>query len=366
MLRRPLTRADDWFWLVDHSVQIGTIKCLVVLGIRERDLPCDDSKTARPLQFADLHLVALIPMDQANKVTIDAELELATKRTGIPRRIVSDHGADLKGAVALFQQRHPETEDGYDIKHKLACLLKPRFESDPRWKAFQHELGQCKFRLQQTPLACLTPPSQRSKSRYMNLAPLLKWGRRMLSLLEQRKNLPTSLDGAEFHRQVQWLLPFRQDLKRWWTWHRIVGRTLKFLQKRGLRRGIDQRLAARLPGNNPLAAQIVEFVRAQSAGLRRGERRPASTEVLESCFAKLKNLESLQAKNGFTRLVLSIGATLARKTPKAIHAALSRTRTKDVVQWAQRQLGPTLQSLRNHCYHLADAKQKPGEKLAPT
>jgi hypothetical protein len=365
MLRRSLPQAEDWFWLVDHSVQIGTTKCLVILGVRECDLPFGNSKTARPLKFADMQLVSLVPMEAANKVTIDAELEVATRRTGVPKRIVSDHGADIKGAISLFQQRHPETEDGYDIKHKLACLLKPLFESDPRWKEFQHELGQCKFRLQQTGLACLTPPSQRSKSRYMNLAPLLKWGRRMLELL-RRDKLPGDLDRLEFHRQLKWLLPFRDDLARWWNWHRTVGRTLKFLQKRGLQRGIAKRLAARLPTNDPLAAQIVEFVRTQSAELRLGERRPASTEVVESCFAKLKHLESLQAKNGFTRLVLGIGANLASRTQTAIHSALTQTRTQEVIAWVKNHLGPTLQSLRNHCYHLADAKQKPGEKLVTT
>jgi hypothetical protein len=31
--------AGDWAWLIDHSVQIGQEKCLVILGIRLVDLP---------------------------------------------------------------------------------------------------------------------------------------------------------------------------------------------------------------------------------------------------------------------------------------------------------------------------------------
>src|ERR1041384_5141373 len=39
MLTMPLEQAEDWAWLADHSVQIGQEKCLVILGIRLRDLP---------------------------------------------------------------------------------------------------------------------------------------------------------------------------------------------------------------------------------------------------------------------------------------------------------------------------------------
>ena len=39
MLRQNPPRADDWAWLVDHSIQIGTQKCLVILGIRLSDYP---------------------------------------------------------------------------------------------------------------------------------------------------------------------------------------------------------------------------------------------------------------------------------------------------------------------------------------
>src|SRR5215213_9645708 len=38
-LRRPKEIADDWAWMVDHSIQIGQCKCLVILGIRLSELP---------------------------------------------------------------------------------------------------------------------------------------------------------------------------------------------------------------------------------------------------------------------------------------------------------------------------------------
>ena len=34
VLLRPLEQADDWAYLIDHTVQIGTVKCFAVVGVR--------------------------------------------------------------------------------------------------------------------------------------------------------------------------------------------------------------------------------------------------------------------------------------------------------------------------------------------
>ena len=31
-LTRPKEKATDWMWIVDHTIQIGTTKCLLVVG----------------------------------------------------------------------------------------------------------------------------------------------------------------------------------------------------------------------------------------------------------------------------------------------------------------------------------------------
>jgi hypothetical protein len=51
-LLRPKAIGDDWVWMVDHSIQIGPCKCLVVLGIRLSALPAH-----RPLCHGDMELI---------------------------------------------------------------------------------------------------------------------------------------------------------------------------------------------------------------------------------------------------------------------------------------------------------------------
>jgi hypothetical protein len=32
MLMKPKQQADDWVWIIDHTVQLEVEKCLVILG----------------------------------------------------------------------------------------------------------------------------------------------------------------------------------------------------------------------------------------------------------------------------------------------------------------------------------------------
>jgi hypothetical protein len=56
-LVRPRVIAEDWVWMIDHSIQIGPCKCLVILGTR-----LDAFAIARPLGHRDMERIDLVPM----------------------------------------------------------------------------------------------------------------------------------------------------------------------------------------------------------------------------------------------------------------------------------------------------------------
>ena len=178
-LEQPKQRGRDWAWLTDHSVQIGQDKLLVILGLRLPELP-PPGQCLRP---ADLKLVALSPMRSCTRQDVADELQKAVAVTGVPRVIVDDHGVDVNGGVTIFQASHPRTVEVYDTKHKTACLLKGLLQRDDRWATFNSSVSQTRNAIQQTELAFLAPPGPRPKARYMNLGPLLNWGRKVLAVL---------------------------------------------------------------------------------------------------------------------------------------------------------------------------------------
>lgn len=355
MLTAELSEADDWAWLIDHSVQIGQEKCLVILGIRLSDLP----ERGQSLRHEDLELIELLPAKSWTRGEVDQALEKAVGRTGhAPRVIVDDHGVDLTGGVALFQQRHLETVEIYDAKHKAACLLKSRLEKNPRWQEFQTGVGQTRCSVQQTELAFLTPPAPKPKARFMNLGPQLAWAKRVLAIVRQsrRAGILQSVSAAEalpsaarLKEKFGWIEAFADDLADWSQWQQVVDVAVASVNEQGVYKGAAALLAQRFwqldalgESAKQLAGQLVEFAASQECRVRPGERFPGSTEVLESCFGKFKHLEKQQSRGGFTQLLLGFGALLAKVTTATVRAALQTSRTADIRSWAKQALGVTV------------------------
>ena len=357
VLRTQQVEAVDWAWLIDHSVQIGPEKCLVILGIRLIDLP----RPGESLRHENLQLIELLPAKSWTRPQVDQAMENCVLRSGIvPRVIVSDHGVDLYGGITLFQQRHPQTAEIYDAKHKAACLLKKRLEKNARWRAFQTRVGQTRCSVQQTELAFVTPPGPRLKSRFMNLGPQLKWARRVQAMLREPGCVQQFATRARLDEKLGWLAGFETDVIEWSQWQQEVDAAVATVNRQGIHCGTASLMEKQLSqldalGSSAtgLATELVQFVQSQQAQVRGDERFPGSTEVLESCFGKFKQLEKQHCKGGFTQLLLGFGAILRRATTEAVREALQASNTAAVRQWAAQTLGPTLFAQRKLAYDCA-------------
>jgi hypothetical protein len=357
LLRQPVVKAPDWVWLIDHSVQLGRQRCLVVLGGRLSDMP-----PGGPLQRQDLRLLHLKIMPDPDMVSNHQELLEVLRRTGPPRAILSDHGADLRGGLRLLRQGEQlsTTLDIYDVKHRCALALQHRLEDDSRWAEFLSLIGKTRNSTKQTEWAFLLPPVQRSKSRYLNLGEMLRWATRTSWLLEHKpKALQEHGEIDRLQEKMGWLLDFADELQLWRGWYRVAARTEQAVRNLGLYKGADLDLKARLAAvsqeatSKAMAAEMVAFVRDQSKGLKQAERVPGSTQVLESCLGTMKELQKEQSRSGFTGLVLGLGALLGRVTKEVVAQVLARTPIKAVRRWCEQNIGQSLQSKRASVYRLA-------------
>ncbi len=345
VLTMPLEQADDWAWLADHSVQIGQEKCLVILGIRLRDLP----KPGECLKHHDMQLIALVPRTSWTREEVAKTLEKAVERTGVPRVIVNDYGVDLHGGVQIFQEQHSQTKEIYDLKHKAACLLKQRLEKDPRWQEFHRQVGQTRCAVQQTEVGFLVPPAPKAKARFMNLQPQLEWADGVLEILRDPPAKVLEWVSAErLQAKLGWLHEFADEVSEWSHWQQVVNIAVEHVDGHGITPNSAKELYQKMPrpfahaSTKALMKDLVKFVAAQAKQTEPGERFPGSTEVLESCFGKLKVLEKQQSRGGFTNLVVSFGAMLADTTTTVIKNAMEHSRTADVYRWCKEHLGTTL------------------------
>lgn len=348
-LREPLLNTGNWVFLIDHSVQIGTVKACVILGVRMSAVPYPQ----RALRFEDMHVIAVIPVEQSTGEVVAAQLKQASLRTGIPRQIVSDGGSDVKKGASLFAADHPQTAVTYDAAHHGAIVLKRLLEKDTHWSPFIVRLSQVKGCIRQTVDAFLVSPSLRPKARYMNLGPLLKWSRRILVLLDQDTNEETRTRASERAAvRYGWLHEYRESIETWSRWEATTNASVSHVRTRGLSTESESDLREHLLKLPPelydatLAEELITFVRESSSTALPGERLVGSTEILESLFGKWKALERQESQSGITELIVSLGSLLGTWTRSRIQAALEATPVKHVVSWCQDNLPPSVQSQR--------------------
>ena len=283
-LREPLQQANDWVYIIDHSVQIGTVKVCVILGIRLSDLPSG----GRALGHDDMRVINVIPVQTSTGEIVQGQLEQASLRTGIPRQIVSDGGSDVKKGATLFSQSHPQTVVTYDAAHYGAVLLKQHFAKDESWSSYVADLGKTKSKIQQTLDAFLLSPTLRPKARYMNLRSILKWSQRILTLLD--RDQPGDHAGERAEARYGWLREYRESIARWSRWETTVRTSVAFVRTQGLSAGCDTALGEKLSQlaaevyDEPLAKSFVAFVKESSSSLPEGQSLVGSSEIIESIF----------------------------------------------------------------------------------
>lgn len=349
-LARPKSVADDWAWLCDHSIQLGKEKCLVVLGIRLSELP----PRGVALAYEHMEPLAILVVTQSTGDIVAQQLDNLIALTGVPRVIAADGGSDLHSGIRTFLTHHSATDYLYDMKHFTASVLRRLLSRDATWNEFTRLAAKTSKELQQTALASLIPPNQRSKSRYMNLEPLLLWATATLALLRKHRVPYESLglDRREVVKRLGWLRSFASPIEQWRQALQLTDLATKLVATEGYFEGVSRLLRRRLSGiattalGRQVRTEIITFVLQQEAKVKQGERLVGSTEVLESLFGTFKRLEGNVRTGGFTQLALSIAAAVSPTTHHVIDEALRTVSCDDIRRWTEETLGPTVHSKR--------------------
>ena len=343
-LTRQLPHGHRWAWLIDHTLQIGTQKLFVIVGVPLDAVPFG----VRSLQLSDLYLIAMVPMAESTQVLVDAELQKAVARTGAPRQIVCDGAPDLLQGIERFRVRHPGTLGVPDVAHHAANLLKHYWERDPRWQSFTRRMGEVAAAIRQTRAAPLMAPKLRNKARFMTVGAFVRFGGMLLGRLQ------SLTPDAEVVKHYGWVREYEESLRAWGEQHALVEATLSQVRVEGLfGRGLtllEQEWASLPTSDHPVTVGLRNRLRAYVSRHGRaavsGERLVGSTEVLESAFGVQKRLSRDQSKSGMTSASVGLGAVLGEVSADQMQAELERVPEKAVSRWAKRWFGETVQWLR--------------------
>ncbi|OWK35673.1 hypothetical protein FRUB_07360 [Fimbriiglobus ruber] len=343
-LTRPLSHDHRWVWLIDHTLPIGATKLFVIVGVPLDHVPFG----VRPLQLADLHLVAMVPMATSNQERVADALEVAVARTGVPHQIVADGGSDLQRGIDRFRDQHPQTVSVPDAAHHAANLLKYYWANDPQWAAFTRRMTETAATIRQTRAAHLLAPKLRNKARFLSAGTFVRFGRLVL------RRLRDAAPDADVVRHYAWVSEYANAVQAWGEQHDLVRAMLDQVRVDGLfTRGeaaLDDTWDRLGVSDHPTTAALRNRLRAYvgryGRGLPVGERLVGSTDVLESAFGVQKRLSRDQSQSGLTVLSAGLGALLGEVTPEQMRAEIDRVPEKAVNNWAARTFGKTVQWLR--------------------
>jgi hypothetical protein len=361
-IRRPIEQADDWVLLADHSNQIGTEKVLAILGVRASKMP----PPGQALKHDDVRLMMLKPGTSWKREDMTSAYEEVAQRCGGLSGIVVDGAVELREGAEPLQKTHENMVILGDFKHYAANVLKKVVGQDERFTKFSNLLAQTRSKVQQTELAHFTPRSPKPKARFMNLAPMLHWAN-MVSwhLSHSRSEARDGITALRMNEKLGWLREFRDDIQRWSDCQDVVSKSLTFINEQGLFKGAASQLRnhlrtqqngdavtgeARHTDRRKVIARLLNFVRTAESQLKKGQRLPMSTEILESSFGLFKRLERQHSKGGFTSLLAAYGCMMSKSTPASIRRDFADVSVKDTREWISQNLGTTLASKRQSAY----------------
>jgi hypothetical protein len=355
LLHRPIPRRDDWVLLIDHTMVLGSSRCLLVLGTSLRRWQANPGALAH----SQMQVLMVEVVTTSNGVVVCDQLRRLIGRIGVPVQIVSDHGTDLTKGIELLSESYPGVVDTYDVSHKLACLLKAELESDARWQEFVARAGRARAFLQQAAGGVPRPPALRTKARYQNLGPLVAWGLEVLALDEPgwddrlggQRSTTAALARQWFDQKLGWLKDFAGDLSSWRGLLSLIEQTQRQIREGGLHSASASQLRH---GLRPIdvrgrrfAKRVCDFITSQCRRVPPGQRYVGCSEVIESIFGKYKSYLERSPGPGLGTNVLLFPLMVTAVTPNLVVEALRAVKHRMIRRFTQGLCGPSQRRLRS-------------------
>jgi hypothetical protein len=163
----PLSHApfsNGLIWMIDLSIALGSGKMLAVLAL---DAHHHHLANGAP-SLNHVHCLAVSVADAWSGDAISELLKRLIAQMGRPTAYLKDGGSELQKAVDVLESQGLSSRCIDDISHATANMLKRYDQHHPAFERFLSACGRVSGQLKQTLLACLAPPTVRTKARFMN------------------------------------------------------------------------------------------------------------------------------------------------------------------------------------------------------
>jgi hypothetical protein len=177
----PLRQApfsNGLIWMIDLSIGLGSGKMVAILAL---DAHHHHLVNGAP-SLNHVHCIAVSVADSWTGEALAEMLKRLIAQMGRPVAYLKDCGSELQKAADLLELQGLASPCIDDISHAAANMLKHYYQHHPAFERFVSACGRVSGQLKQTILACLAPPTVRTKARFMHVHRLFSWADRLLKL----------------------------------------------------------------------------------------------------------------------------------------------------------------------------------------
>ena len=349
-----------WVAIIDHSIDIGTKKALVVLRVPLAAL----SQRGAAIQLGDCECIGLKIAETVNGETVALHLQEIFERSGTPAAITKDCDYTLQKGVRLWMDKAQATVPVIeDIGHVMAGALKAQFEHTGDYKRFTTLAAKAAKSLRQTQLAFLIPPKLRSKGRFLSIGKLARWGEKMLCVLAAKGRARKGSLLAKLRAALPGFVALRPFVESFASTAVTVCEVMEILKNKGLDPSTYEQccqLSEQLPANSKVKQRLGAWLSRHLEIHSQLTTLPlvVSSDIVESLFGNFKHILERSPQADMNRTTLLIPALCGAPDEATISCALAHARHGDLVTWDQENIPYTMRKKRQGFFADDQAKKR--------
>lgn len=341
---------DPWIAIMDHSIDVGVKKVLVVLRVKLDTLKLK----GKALALSDCECIGVRITEKSNGETVANDLKAIFNQSGMPAAIIKDGGSDLSRGVAVWRHENKQSQVQVidDIGHVVANALKSQFAKCPLFLLFLAIINSCAKRLRQTKLAFLAPPKLRSKGRFQAISKLANWASKAMEVLNQTQHHPDfaklRLSLSRLPKLKKFILNLTQNTQK-------SSEIMEVLKNRGLNQETFKEVKAllkMLPKRSQVKKTISKWLNKHlliHAQMNLGTTPLAvSSDIIESLFGKFKSIINRGSMMDMNRCILLLPALCGNLQHNRIEKILGLVSIQDLKTWEKTNVAYTQNKLRRH------------------
>lgn len=355
-----------WICILDHTIQVGTKKALVILKV-----PVEALNSLGALTLKDVDVLSITVRDTWNGSTVHEVLHQLFSRVGAPLQVVVDGGPDLnKGLRLLLNSSNVLFKVTSDITHVIANVLKRKYQHHDTFTSLLTHLAQTKNKILQTSFAYLAPLKERTKARFLNLPAIAKYTKQIITYLKALAP-PAEQDQKErdtLNATFAWLADYHEFLATFWTEIQVLSDIQQIIKTTGLHEISYHKACIQLQRiTDPQIKQpLLDYLNTEfEFATHTSHPILLTSDSIESLFGKYKYLAKPHSLSEINRMIFSLPCICEHITPELVKEAFANLPNKEVEQWCRQEISETLLSKRRKAFHSPPQKNLFDTQIIP-